>query len=309
MDKKDNPSRDTSKPTESMNAWAAQMAAFEDRLLASGRTVTAMAEPSDEEMNTFTVTFPPNRDPLALRHAFRQPKPKRIHLCEAYLATDFVFEADGKTYTMRAGEQNVDVRDLLAEHGVQGAAYLTACNPASLSLGEVHNKLAMRALRKDLKRSDKTQAVFDGEGLGRIGAWPPDPSLMVLGISRDWAEQLARRYGQYAFVWVDETGTPALVEMADLDRASRYPLRNPPFKWIELGFEWRYEWVSVRISPSQWKRILAGEEPGLKTRASNDGEEFTLYWGFDEENLYVSYGDDGGTAYDGKITGVSMSLP
>ena len=79
------------------------------------------------------------------------------------------------------------------------------------------------------------------------------------------AEELGRRYGQYAIVWVDEAGTPSLVELADLDRASRYPLKNPPFKWIELGFEWGYEWADIRVSPSQWKRIAAGESLGLRT--------------------------------------------
>lgn len=86
-------------------------------------------------------------------------------------------------------------------------------------------------------------------------------------------------------------------------------MRNPPFKWIELGFEWGCEWADIRVSPSQWRRILAGEELGLESHAWNEGEEFTMYWDFEQgERLYVSYGDDGGTAYDGKITGLSMTL-
>lgn len=238
-----------------------------------------------------------------------QPRPK-IDLRTAYLATDFVFEAQGQRYALRVGEQNLQVRDLLASHGVQGAAYITASNPASIALGDVHNTLAMRALWFDLKVSaGASWAVYEGAGQDRAGDWPPEPSLMVLGIDRAQAEALGRRYGQYAIVWVDATGTPSLVELADLDRASRYPLKNPPFKWVELGFEWAYEWVAIRVGASRWRRILAGESIRLTSRAWNDGKAFTLYWGFDRgDRLYVSYGD-GGTAYDGRLTGLTMNLP
>jgi hypothetical protein len=249
--------------------------------------------------------FPENQPPRS--------KKERLaghDLRAAYLATDFVFEVEGQRYTLRVGEQNPQVCDLLVKQGAQGAAYITAFNPASLQLGEVHNTLAMRALRRDLKANDGgSWAVYAGAGQDRAGNWPPEPSLMVLGIDRAQAEKLGRRYGQYAIVWVDATGTPSLVELADLDRASRYSLKNPPFKWVELGFEWGYEWVDIRVSPSRWRRILAGESLGLATLAWNDGKGFTLYWGFDGGNrLYVSYGN-GGTAYDGRLTGVTMRLP
>jgi hypothetical protein len=252
-----------------------------------------------------TVTFPANQPPRS-----KKERLARHDLRAAYLATDFVFEAEGQRYTLRVGEQNPQVRDLLAKQGAHGAAYITAFNPASLQLGEVHNTLAMRALRRDLKASDgESWAVYAGAGQDRAGNWPPEPSLMVLGIDRAQAEKLGRRYGQYAIVWVDATGTPSLVELADLDRASRYSLKNPPFKWVELGFEWGCEWVDIRVSPLRWRRILAGESLGLATRAWNDGKGFTLYWGFDGGNrLYVSYGN-GGTAYDGRLTGVTMRLP
>jgi len=271
--------------------------------LSSGRTVTEM-NPSDGE--EYTVTFPPNR-PSRLGPRRRAKRDLRA----AYVATDFVFEAEGHTYILRIGEQNQQVRELFAKHSVQGAAYITACNPASLTLGDVHNTLAMRALRRDLsvRNGGRPWVVYSGAGQDRAGIWPPDPSLMVLGIDRAEAEALGRRYGQYAIVWIDEAGTPSLVDLADLNHASRYPLKNPPFKWIELGFGWGDEWADIRVSPSQWRRILMGEPLGLEAEGVYDGEAFTMHWDFDGGYLYVSYGDDGGTAYDGKLTGVSMSLP
>lgn len=152
-------------------------------------------------------------------HSKRTRAAKR-DLRTAYLMTDFEFEAEGRRYTLRIGDQNPEVRDLLARHGVQNAAYITAHNPASLPRGEAHNTLAMRALRRDLEAGvGGSWAVFEGAGQGRAGGWPPEPSLMVLGIDRTQAEKLGRRYGQYAIVWVDATGMPSLVELVDLDHA------------------------------------------------------------------------------------------
>lgn len=260
------------------------------------KLATAMESSDGAE---FTVTFPPNRPS---RPAPRRPAKRDLRA--AYLATDYAFEAEGQTYILRIGEKNSQVRELFAKHGVQVSAYITACNPASLALGDIHSTLAIRALRRDLKGGDdRPRAVYEGAGQDCAGVWPPETSLMVLGIDRANVEALGRRYGQYAVVWIDETGTPSLVELADLDHASRYPLKNPPFKWIELGFEWGYEWADIRVSPSQWRRILAGEPLGMKTVGHSDGEAFTMCWDFDQGRLYVSYGDDGGTAYDGNLTG------
>lgn len=80
----------------------------------------------------------------------------------------------------------------------------------------------MQALIRDLEAGNGgAWAVYEGAGQGRAGDWAPEPSLMVLGIDRAQAEKLGRRYGQYAIVWVDATGMPSLVELVDLDHASR----------------------------------------------------------------------------------------
>jgi len=235
-----------------------------------------------------------------------RPAETRVDLRKAYQSALYEFEADGYSYTLRVGEQNIAVAKLLKNHGVFGAAFITAHNPASLQLGAVHNELADRALKCDLE--SVTNLVFPGQGRDPDEAWQPESSLLVMGIDKGDAETLSRRYGQYAILWVDAAGQVSLIELADLDKANRYPLKVPPFGWVELGFNWGYEWVKLRLSPSQWRRILQGDHFSKTSRAAYDGEAFKLSWSFSKgTHLEVSYGD-GGTAYKGKLTGVSMSL-
>lgn len=190
--------------------------ALDDQPRSSDRTVTATETRHSHES---AVTFPPNQLPHAKPHS-----PDKRDLRAAYLAANYVFEAEGHSYALRIGEQNRHVRDLLARHDAQGATFITAFNPASLPLGEAHNGLAMRAPRQDLNCGNgQPKAVYEGAGQDLAGAWLPGPSLMLVGTSRAHAEKLGRRYGQYAIVWIDEAGMPTLVELADLDRTSRLP--------------------------------------------------------------------------------------
>lgn len=50
--------------------------------------------------------------------------------------------------------------------------------------------------------------MLHGEGRGDLGDWPPEPSMLVLGISERTATELGRRYGQ-AVIVVGRRGEPA----------------------------------------------------------------------------------------------------
>jgi hypothetical protein len=136
------------------------------------------------------------------------------NLREAYLATDFLFEANGEQHTVRIGEINAKLYELLIQHDVQGAAFITACNPASVQLTALANQLAMHALKNEAALVQ--YHVFTGQGQARDGNWEPEASLMVMGIPREQAEALGRCYGQNAIVWIEQSGMPKLIELVDL---------------------------------------------------------------------------------------------
>jgi hypothetical protein len=76
-------------------------------------------------------------------------------------------------------------------------------------------------------------------------------------------------------------------------------------KTICYSVEWGYELHSVNIQPRTWATILAGEEVALRSRGWYEGTSFPVRWHFnygEAHSLCVTYGDDGGTGYEGDVT-------
>ncbi len=120
-------------------------------------------------------------------------------LLAAYLAT---------TYTARLGELEVRIRvgsrcpridRELAERNLSCWAYLTACNPGSQPLSAAENRDRQHTLRCAVH--DGGWACYPGAGVPDASTWEPEESLLILGIQRQPALQLARRFGQLAIVW------------------------------------------------------------------------------------------------------------
>ena len=120
-------------------------------------------------------------------------------LLAAYLAT---------TYTARLGELEVRIRvgsrcpridRELAERNLSCWAYLTACNPGSQPLSAAENRDRQHTLRCAVH--DGGWACYPGAGVPDASTWEPEESLLILGIQRQPALQLARRFGQLAIIW------------------------------------------------------------------------------------------------------------
>jgi hypothetical protein len=86
---------------------------------------------------------------------------------------------------------------------------VTAYNPGSVALGESEN--AQRQLLLEQAARDAGFAFFRGEGVGDDGQWPPEPSLLILGITRAQAVDLGRRFGQRAIVYGEAGWSPQLL--------------------------------------------------------------------------------------------------
>jgi Protein of unknown function (DUF3293) len=70
------------------------------------------------------------------------------------------------------------------------------------------NRARHRRLEADV--SGRGYAAFPGEGVGDDGTWPPETSLLILGISALEAIALGSAHGQRAVVW-GALGEPALL--------------------------------------------------------------------------------------------------
>lgn len=137
--------------------------------------------------------------------------PKSIDpaLEQAYLETDYRVD-DDPPLSLRIGERNDGVRVLMASFNVESAAFITAWNPGSERLPEDDNYARQARLLDAIEQLRLNYFVGRGEhpkdGYG-------EDSYLVLGISRDQANELARQFGQAAYVWVTMSGVPELAWM------------------------------------------------------------------------------------------------
>jgi osmoprotectant transport system ATP-binding protein len=124
----------------------------------------------------------------------------------AYLSTDYcVDDAPDGPFAIRIGESCVEMAKLVKD-GEFNWAFLTACNPGSTRLSEAENPERMNELESIVQK--RGWRYFHGRGVGRIGDWPAEPSLLIIGIQEVDAIELGRRFGQNAIVagWADAFG-------------------------------------------------------------------------------------------------------
>ncbi len=127
---------------------------------------------------------------------------------QAYRATTYRVEVPaGSGIAIRVGDRHGALDALLAERAAASWMYVTAYNPGSVRRSDAENEEAQRRLVEDVTRGGAV-AIYRGFSVGDDGAWPPEPSLLVLGPSRDEARAIGRRFGQLAVV-CGERGGPA----------------------------------------------------------------------------------------------------
>jgi hypothetical protein len=128
----------------------------------------------------------------------------RARLERAYRATRYTATREGVTIGIRIGEVCAVLDAWLGAAHAQEWAYLTACNPRSRVLSAEQNAARMAALVVDLGVIGWPMVHGAGEPApaadGQVD-WTAEPSVLVLGLSREAALELARRYDQHAFVY------------------------------------------------------------------------------------------------------------
>lgn len=121
------------------------------------------------------------------------------HLLRAYRDTDYRVDVDAG-FSIRIGTRCAALDVILSAHGMSEAAFLTAWNPYSKATSEIDNAAAQAHLAAHLTAAG--YEFLQGEGVGQGGDWPPEPSLLILGISRQAATEISKSYGQNAYVYV-----------------------------------------------------------------------------------------------------------
>jgi hypothetical protein len=133
---------------------------------------------------------------------------------DAFRATIYrVFVPDAKAIDIRIGQRTELLDAILESYSASEWAFITAWNPGSRPLAAEENDARQAALLTTLR--ERGLGWFDGSGIPESADWPPEESVLVLGISQRDAVELGRRFGQLAIVVGKRDGAAELVYCAD----------------------------------------------------------------------------------------------
>jgi len=126
-------------------------------------------------------------------------------LIEAYKSTNFTVFSPA--ISIRVGEISEALEALLLEKGVREWAYITSINPYSRIHSKEENEQFFEALKEDVS----PYTNYLGEGVGTDPDWEAEKSLLILGIEREKAIELGKKYGQNAIVFGEAGGEAELL--------------------------------------------------------------------------------------------------
>lgn len=128
-------------------------------------------------------------------------------LVSAYLRT--TYRVDALDLQLRIGVANANLQQLLTTYIARTWAFITAWNPKSVLLSQQENEARHEMLVKIVEKMGHLHV--EGYGIGDDGHWPPEQSLLILGISRQKAVALGRQFEQNAIVFGTQDTPPTLV--------------------------------------------------------------------------------------------------
>ena len=129
-------------------------------------------------------------------------------LLKAYRQALYTVEIPSGVMTLRVGERNEALIELLSQENLTDWAYITAENPQSKILSQEENAERNAKLESMLK--SKNYCFFNGEGRSVDGSWPVEKSFLVLGILEKEALDLGQKFQQSAILLGGLTGVPIL---------------------------------------------------------------------------------------------------
>ena len=156
------------------------------------------------------------------------------------------------SFEFKPGETSPKSDAILTLFEAQAAVVITAWNPYSEPKTKEENEAAQQRLEAELK----SQGVrfLPATGKGTADEWT-EPSVLALGMGFAAAQELAVKYQQNAYLWI-EKGFPAVLIYPDpevlLDQASIVVVDNR--EQSTMGSSWReylcVRWIEDRVELS-----------------------------------------------------------
>lgn len=113
-----------------------------------------------------------------------------------YQATVYSATTPDGILLIRPGRRNYLLDNVLTAFRAKRWAFITAYNPGSIPMSDAINNEAHTELCRLLMR--KGLVFFEGQGTSE--GWPSEKSVLVLGIGRDKAKKIGRKFTQNSIV-------------------------------------------------------------------------------------------------------------
>lgn len=126
-------------------------------------------------------------------------------LLEAYKNTKYkVFQLD---IVIEIDKLNDKLKELLNKYNSTEWAFITAFNPYSKIITQDENI----ERHNELKELTNKYTTFEGHGIGEDPSWEPELSLLIIGITRDEATIIGKKFEQNAIVCGGINYSPELI--------------------------------------------------------------------------------------------------
>lgn len=130
-----------------------------------------------------------------------------------YLQTTYSVFIEEDKCDIRIGEPVPSNIQQLLNNENKTAAILTAWNPASQPLSSQENISRNELLKHEILKTN--YLVFKARGEGDSSQWAAEEGYFILGITKDEIDKLAVKFGQNAYVWLEQ-GKATLVEFTEI---------------------------------------------------------------------------------------------
>ena len=127
----------------------------------------------------------------------------------AYRATDYRLGHTTQDIVLAPGLRSGRLAALFASKSVTCGAFLTAFNPLGIQRSDTENDQAHAKLATVL--TDLELEFMEGSGSEEGTHWPAEKSLFALGLNREGAVSIGRKFEQDAIAWVGNSAVPELV--------------------------------------------------------------------------------------------------
>lgn len=124
----------------------------------------------------------------------------KAELLRAYRATSYCVHTPDGVLQLRVGERSAELDTLLQARGYQCGVFISAENPQSVALCAAENQARSENLLRAIAQSGYD--YFPALGEPDKPNWPPEASVLLLGLSKLDGLVWANRFDQAAFLFI-----------------------------------------------------------------------------------------------------------